>query len=329
MTDTHIESLYQEACSALKARDYEYAIELLKRILVVDENYKDTSRLLEKAVRLRKLRWYKNPRLWGVLGLAVVFVLGIVIAPKIGSLFAGPAPTNTLSPTGTNTALPTSSPTVTPTRSPHPTSTATPIPAWVADFAQPILDAIANRPPNYKQDFSNTSSNWDGEIADWHFAEITNGALVQTIPSTQPNARIYIPCCYSYQNVVFTIDVNISGTRGGSLVEINFEKSQMINASLLFEIKNDGRWFTYDDGNHLDNGQQQISNPEKVTIMLIFNKEKYAFYINDIPISYGNHSAEKVRTSISFRVWSDGAATAIGKFDNINIWSLDGIQNLP
>jgi hypothetical protein len=192
MTDTHIESLYQEACSALKARDYEYAIELLKRILVVEENYKDTFRLLAKAVRLRKLRWYKNPRLWGVLGLAVVFVLGIVIAPKIGSLFAGPAPTNTLSPTGTNTALPTSSPTATPTRSPHPTSTVTTIPAWVADFAQPILDAIANRPP----------------------------------------------------------------------------------------------------------------------------------------ISYGNHSAEKVRTSISFRVWSDGAATAIGKFDNISVWNLDSIPNL-
>lgn len=329
MTDTHIESLYQEAKSALKARDYEYAIELLKRVLVVDENYKDTSRLLEKAVRLRKLRWYKNPRLWGVLGLVVVFVLGIVIAPRIGSLFASPVPTNTLSPILTNTALPTSSPTATPTSTPRPTPTATSIPAWVADFAQPILDVIANRPPNYMQNFSNTSSNWDGEIADWHFAEITNGALVQTIPSTQPNARIFIPCCYSYQNIVFTIDVNISEIRIESLVEINFEQSQMDNASLIFELKNDGRWFIYEDGNNIDNGQQQISNKEKVTIMLIFNKEKYAFYINDIPISCGNHSPKKVRTSISFRVWSDGAATAIGKFDNINIWSLDGIQNLP
>jgi hypothetical protein len=329
MTDSHIESLYQEARSALKARDYEYAIELLKRVLVVDENYKDTSRLLEKAVKLRKLRWYKNPRLWGVLGLIVVFVLGIMIAPKIGGLFASPAPANTLSPTGTNTPSPTSTLIATPTRTPRPTSTVTPLPSWVADFAQPILDAIANRLPNYMQDFSNTSSNWDGEIADWHFAEITNGTLVQTIPSTQPNARIFIPCCYSYQNIVFTIDVNISGIRRESLVEINFEQSQMDNASLIFELKNDGRWFIYKDGNNIDNGQQQISNKEKVTIMLLFNKGKYAFYINDIPISYGNYSAEKVRTSISFRGWSDGAATAIGKFDNISVWNLDAIPNLP
>jgi hypothetical protein len=260
MTDSHIESLYQEARSALKARDYEYAIELLKRVLVVDENYKDTSRLLEKAVKLRKLRWYKNPRLWGVLGLIVVFVLGIMIAPKIGGLFASPAPANTLSPTGTNTPSPTSTLIATPTRTPRPTSTVTPLPSWVADFAQPILDAIANRLPNYMQDFSNTSSNWDGEIADWHFAEITNGTLVQTIPSTQPNARIFIPCCYSYQNIDFTIDVNISGIRRESLVEINFEQSQMDNASLIFELKNDGRWFIYKDGNNIDNGQQQISN---------------------------------------------------------------------
>jgi photosystem II stability/assembly factor-like uncharacterized protein len=117
MTDSHLESLYQEARSALKARDYEYAIELLKRVLVVDENYKDTSRLLEKAVRLRKLRWYKNPRLWGALGLTIVSILGIMIAPKIGVYFAAPSPVPSVSPTIRLTS------TIAP-----PTATATPLP---------------------------------------------------------------------------------------------------------------------------------------------------------------------------------------------------------
>jgi photosystem II stability/assembly factor-like uncharacterized protein len=117
MTDTHIESLYQEARSAIKARDYEYAIELLKRVLVVDENYKDTSRLLEKAIRLRKLRWYKNPIFWGMLGLVILSVLGIIIAPRIGNYFAHPSPVPSVSSTIRLTS------TITP-----PTTTATPLP---------------------------------------------------------------------------------------------------------------------------------------------------------------------------------------------------------
>ena len=104
MPDSHLESLYQEAQAALKARDYEYAIELLKRILAVDENYMDTSRLLARAVRLRKRRWYNDPRLWGGLCAMAVFFLAFVIAPKINAPFAAPAPTNTATPTGTNTA---------------------------------------------------------------------------------------------------------------------------------------------------------------------------------------------------------------------------------
>ena len=52
-----LEQLYQQAQSAIKARDYDRAVGLLKQILVIDENYKDTSRLLAQMVRLRRRRW--------------------------------------------------------------------------------------------------------------------------------------------------------------------------------------------------------------------------------------------------------------------------------
>jgi outer membrane protein assembly factor BamD (BamD/ComL family) len=44
-----LEQLYQEARSALKAKDYDRASDLLKQVLVVDENYKDASRLLARG----------------------------------------------------------------------------------------------------------------------------------------------------------------------------------------------------------------------------------------------------------------------------------------
>ena len=66
-----LEQLYQEARSALKARDYIRAGNLLRQILQIDENYKDASRLLAQTVKLRRRRWYNDPRLWG----AIVFIM--------------------------------------------------------------------------------------------------------------------------------------------------------------------------------------------------------------------------------------------------------------
>jgi hypothetical protein len=101
----------------------------------------------------------------------------------------------------------------------------------------------------------------------------------------------------------------------------------------LFELKHDGRWFISSWQNNarhdLDNGRQQILYPEKVTLMLISNRSKYAIYINDIPVSYGNYGTEKFGPRIEIRGWTDGTTTVIVRYDNIQIWNLDAIPNLP
>jgi hypothetical protein len=115
-----LESLYREAQSALRGRDYVRAGELLTQILRVDENYKDTSRLLARVVKLRRRRWYNHPLLWSALGMAIVIGFGIWLVPKI-LLATAPVsnPTQTASPTitltPTETAIPSQTPTLTPT----------------------------------------------------------------------------------------------------------------------------------------------------------------------------------------------------------------------
>ncbi|NOH02494.1 MAG: hypothetical protein HND47_11335 [Chloroflexi bacterium] len=119
---SEIESLYREAQSALKAKDYDRASGLLKRILVIDENYKDASRLLAQIVKLRRRRWFNHPLLWGMIGLTVLFALGFIIAPRMKgfipvqpSLAVVPlSPTVTLPPTAISTATETLLPTPTP-----------------------------------------------------------------------------------------------------------------------------------------------------------------------------------------------------------------------
>jgi hypothetical protein len=112
-----LERLYREAQSALKAREYDRAVGLLTQILVIDEDYKDTSRLLAQTVKLKRRRWYNDARIWGTVFGAVVIGLLIWIVPKL-SLRTTPA-VEMVNPTGT--AIPTNAVISTITPSPMPT----------------------------------------------------------------------------------------------------------------------------------------------------------------------------------------------------------------
>jgi photosystem II stability/assembly factor-like uncharacterized protein len=120
----NLEQLYQEARSALKARDYVRAGELLRQILQNDENYKDASRLLAQTVKLRRRRWYSHPALWGTVVIAAVIGIGIWLSPHL-SLPAVPTPTSIFLPTST---IPPPEPTSTVTSEETPTLTPTSIP---------------------------------------------------------------------------------------------------------------------------------------------------------------------------------------------------------
>jgi photosystem II stability/assembly factor-like uncharacterized protein len=100
-----LENLYLQARAALKAKDYPRTSELLQKILVEDENYKDASRLLAQAVKLKRRRWYNHPLLWGGVGAAALVVLGIFLAPLMKGLFASPI-VQTLEPADTATPIP-------------------------------------------------------------------------------------------------------------------------------------------------------------------------------------------------------------------------------
>ena len=115
-----LEILYREAKSALKSRDYARAGELLRQILVIDEDYKDASRLLAQTVKFRRRHWYNHPVLWSALGVLIVFGLGYIIAPRIQSNYFIPAPSATVSMPTTASSTPSQPSTATVTLAPTP-----------------------------------------------------------------------------------------------------------------------------------------------------------------------------------------------------------------
>ena len=118
-----LEELYARAAEALKARDYDVAADLLRQVLVTDEDFKDASSLLAKAIRLKRRRWYTDSRYWGAIGAAVLLVVGILLAPYLSPATsrggraadaADWAPTRTPQPGTLQTAAPTLAPTAVP-----------------------------------------------------------------------------------------------------------------------------------------------------------------------------------------------------------------------
>ncbi len=144
-----LNELYIKAQSALKAREYDQASAFLKRILLIDENYKDASRLLAQTVKLKRRRWYNDPRLWGSMIAIIVIGLLIWLVPKLSlpALFL-PEPTPSLTATPTEILLPTE--TAVPTIIPSPTFIPPPL-AWQRisigqEFPRDTVTAIAFDP---------------------------------------------------------------------------------------------------------------------------------------------------------------------------------------
>ena len=75
-----LETIYQQAKEALSSGQHERANQLLKQILLLDEDYLDAAQLLAGLVSHQRRRWYNDRRLWGTLG--VILIIGVIYLIK-------------------------------------------------------------------------------------------------------------------------------------------------------------------------------------------------------------------------------------------------------
>jgi tetratricopeptide (TPR) repeat protein len=200
--------LYTNAGTAIAARDFDGAIRLLKDIIIRDENYKDASRLLTKAIesrrtaprqkqdkprqkpeRILKPRSPGEPktggrRIWigGLLGLLILGIGGGLFWLGKNGLFAAPAPTGTAT-----RAAPTLTPT--PTLDPE---------------LQAALDTIQNEEPLYQTNFDD----WDSDDTGRN-AAIVNGKLILT--SEDENGATLGLNAYSSDSYAVEFELSILG----------------------------------------------------------------------------------------------------------------------
>jgi hypothetical protein len=262
--------------------------------------------------KLQKGAKSKNIWIWGIL---------LLVAISMGSYFAirsfgqTPMPTGTPIPTASSTLA--STPTPSHTSTPRPTATKTPQPAWVTDFSQPILDAIANRSPSFQDDFHNKSGGWQA----WDFC----GKRMEYV-----DAELVITSCaveradINYRDFVMELDGRfLPGTTTDVFWGIGFECAGCVvklfdNGRVEIDVLGENK---YDD-----------SPPTRPNHVLIIAKGgRYAFYMDGEPFYYMEETPyrssaiflEAASTSNPYHSLSLPVFLAI---DNFKIWN---ISDLP
>jgi hypothetical protein len=252
-------------------------------------------------------------------------------------------------PAGTAQASP--SPII-PTRTVRPTATSTPVPAWVDEanaFAEPILAAINNHPPDFEDDFSQVDPGWiipDDESAGDERVQcveagdanidITDGSLKYSMINCQAG-NIQFPDM-QYANYALQLDINFQQTplqfmlrmwdhsALEGVVELNFFLGGPGGGWGFIELVH-GASGTSSKG--ID-GSANLDFAEPVTITIIHQSPTFVAFINSSLLTFYNTRAKYagpfVLDAVIDSVDVIPSRTLTLELDNIRIWDLDKIE---
>lgn len=339
-----LDGIYRRAQMAISVNEYDQAISLLKDVILQDENFRDTSRLLNQAIEARRARhlvWF--PASFSTI-LKWLFISVVLISLGTGTYFAwnqwgnpiGGAPpmpiiTNTVTPTKTKTATPTltTTPTATYTPSPSPTFTNTPIPAWVPDFVEPMLERITNLTPDFMEDFSNPQRGWEVIAGPDASFQIVDGVARVSVKKEE-RTHFYNPTVQSLAARDFIMEMDARIVEGEAAIDLwthfIFNEDPSVSRNVGFYAQPaESTWSVTIDsaqGRNSLGGKGIISPVGQYThITIILTDQKVAFSLNGNPIVY--FEAPFLDEPGGFHFNCDGRSTGgVCEYDNIKIWKL-------
>lgn len=252
--------------------------------------------------------------LWILLSVIVVLFCCVMLAVILWTQRASiPGLSNLLA---TSTKLPNPTPTITSTRTPPPTVTATPVPTWVTEFAQPILNAISDRPPDFQDDFGVGSAGWQGSYCPGSFEKMDGELVLDDCRVIRPNIN--------YKDFVIEFDWHfVPGAASDSSWIFNFRNIDTTyhvgpTYSIVFE-HNGNVGLRMGEGNEEYFPGAANYGDQSNHILIIGKGEKFAVYLNDRPF-YSFDSSQLTYGDFQFMV--DDTIIAI---DNVRVWNISDI----
>jgi hypothetical protein len=251
--------------------------------------------------------------------LLMIFTAACTTAPTETNIV--PLASPSIAPSAT--FVPTDTPTERPTSTPIPTATSTPQPEWITSFAQPILDAIANRPPDFEDNFDRQSSAWKvaGWCGDWRMRFDEEEMIL-----TQCNAYVD----HAYTDFVVEVDAHFTPADKA-------EDSPTLGIIFRMEGDNGGYEYQVHFGGYVSCGRtggrtifasQQSANPGTQTnhLLVIAKGPEITLFLNGEPLAHFSDPSS-ARGNVGVFVKSNSSFwKAEGAFDNYRIWD---ISDLP
>jgi len=222
---------------------------------------------------------------------------------------------------------------VTPTPFPN-NPKATQIPLWVTDFANPIIVAVADRRPDFRDDFS-FNRRWynimSGEPRRL-YAEIHDGLLFLRLPEKTKDSFVY-NTKIDRRNFVLTLDLQFDHSQPEDTVRFQFAQSK--DQNVAFDLSNNRNWklsWGPPDDRQFISGVYEHFPPEHIPVTIIMRGTECAVYLNNDPLTYLSNCRPSPTSHLwptSFHLLRNATSAETVIFDNLKLWDLDKIHNLP
>ena len=250
-------------------------------------------------------------------------------------------PTNMAALTAANTPVPTSTPldTVAPpsliATSEPPVPTLNPQAEPARAFAEPILQAIANKTPEIEDDFSFYNGNWSGGFSAQNSAQIVDGALRLTVNDAVGDTWMGSNhAAMKADDFVVQFDTRVTAMEFDSHLSILWRWLPSDNASyqLAFFPSLNGAWSVSGAGGDFffqgANGNSDfVRLGEWFNVVIIGRDERFAVLLNNQPLYYFEDSQRPIgRVVLGMNIFS---GDAIAEFDNVKYWNLENVPGLP
>jgi serine/threonine protein kinase len=201
-------------------------------------------------------------------------------------------------------------------------ATATSLPAWVTDFSEPILAEVSKYPPTINDDFQDNSGGWYEPYGCDRDSKMSfvDGELIFGCELSRSNM--------AYKDFVLEFDTHFVQGKGNTgqlrIVYRNAYEFLLDSNGNITLFMTD--WYKKRDFNYFP--PSKAFGDYKTNHMLIIARgNRYAFYVNGIPVHYLEDVYYFTSEPIRFNIF-DGGNTAVA-LDNLKIWDLEKIPNLP
>jgi hypothetical protein len=212
---------------------------------------------------------------------------------------------------------------------------ATPVPAWVTEFADPILAAAADRKPDFQDDFSQYRG-WFNVISDiygYFPAERTDGKLFLRLPEKTEDSLLFNQKL-NRSNFVLMLDLRFVHDQPWDTVRFQFERSP--DDIVTFDLTNNRNW-KFQWGTQANprstSGIYEHFPPEFIPVTIIMQGAQCAVFLNDDPLTYADNCitspASPHKWKVTFHLLRDTPQAVVVNFDNVKLWDLDKIPDMP